>query len=213
MTSNETSSHTRSAWLTPTGLLLLSVLPLIGGTARLVEFATGAQLTESSARLFTAPSLLLLHILSSSLYFVLGAFQFVPWIRWNKPGWHRAAGRILIPSGILSALTGMRMACIYPAFLGSGTAATLIRVVVGSCIVVFISLGVAAIRRRDVASHRAWMMRGYALAIAAGTQPLTLAPLIVFPKLYGELGWTLGLAAGWIINLAVAEWLIRRRRG
>jgi hypothetical protein len=106
----------------------------------------------------------------------------------------------------------MWMACIYPALLGSGTAATLIRVLVGSCIVLFICLGVAAIRQRDVASHRAWMMRGYALSIAAGTQPLTLAPIIIFPKLYGELGWTLGLAAGWIINVLVVEWLIRRRR-
>ena len=56
------------------------------------------------------------------------------------------------------------------------------------------------------------MTRAYALAIAAGTQPFTLAPIVVFPELYGELGFTLGLTAGWVVNLAVAEWLIRRHR-
>ena len=75
---------------------------------------------------------------------------------------------------------------------------------------VLLFTGYTFIRSRNVAAHRAWMMRAYALAIAAGTQPITLAPMLAFPKLYGELGYTLGLAAGWLLNLLVAEWLIRR---
>ena len=39
-----------------------------------------------------------------------------------------------------------------------------------ACIV----LGFAAIRRGDVARHRAWMTRAYALALGAGTQVFTL---------------------------------------
>ena len=34
-------------------------------------------------------------------------------------------------------------------------------------------LGVAAIRRRDIAAHRAWMIRAYAIGLAAGTQVFT----------------------------------------
>ncbi len=47
---------------------------------------------------------------------------------------------------------------------------------------VSILLGLAAILRRDIARHQVWMMRGYAIAIAAGTQTFTIMPWI-FPAL------------------------------
>jgi len=197
-------------WLIPAALILLGVLPLIGGVMRLTELASG-DVTVGNQRFFAAPLPIVLHVVGSVVYFILGAFQFSASWRALNPSWHRIAGRIVIPSGLLSALTGMWMAWTYPPILGDGTAATVIRIVVGTCIVLFIGSGYAAIRRRDIAAHRAWMTRAYALAIAAGTQPLTLAPMIIFPQLYGELGYTLGLAAGWVLNLAVAEWLIRTK--
>ena len=59
--------------------------------------------------------------------------------------------------------------------------------------------------------HRAWMTRGYALGLGAGRQVLTLATgeLIAGPP--GELSRALLMGAGWVINLAVAEWAIRKR--
>ena len=38
------------------------------------------------------------------------------------------------------------------------------------------ALAVDAIRRRDFASHGAWMIRAYALGMGAGTQVVVLAP-------------------------------------
>jgi len=54
-------------------------------------------------------------------------------------------------------------------------------------------------------------VRGYALGLAAGTQALTLAAgeLIAGPP--GELSRALLMGAAWVINLAVAEWAIRKR--
>jgi len=77
--------------------------------------------------------------------------------------------------------------------------------------VVSIVLGYAAIRRGDVIRHRAWMMRGYAIGLGAGTQVLTqlAGALIVGPP--SELSGALLMGAGWVINLAVAEWAIRKR--
>ena len=77
--------------------------------------------------------------------------------------------------------------------------------------VVSIVLGYAAIRRGDVIRHRAWMMRGYAIGLGAGTQVLTqlAGALIVDPP--SELSGALLMGAGWVINLAVAEWAIRKR--
>ena len=78
--------------------------------------------------------------------------------------------------------------------------------------VVFLVLGLFAIHRRDIPSHQAWMMRGYALGLSAGTQVLTHLPWFVFPSIRGELARTLSMAAGWAINILVAEWFILRQR-
>jgi hypothetical protein len=200
----------RAGWLIPAGLLLLSILPLMGGTLRMLDLATGEP-TPKSIRFFESPTPIVLHAISSLIYFILGAFQFSASLRRRRPEWHRKAGRILIASGLVSALSGVWMACFYPRTIGNGPAAAVIRVLVGAAITVFICNGYAAILRRNIPAHRAWMIRAYALAIAAGTQPLTLAPIVVVPAFNGELGLTLGLTAGWILNLLVAEWVIRRR--
>ena len=86
-----------------------------------------------------------------------------------------------------------------------------IRLLVGLAMALSLWLGVAAIRRRDIAGHQAWMMRGYALGLGAGTQVFTHLPVVLFPGIQGELARTLCLAAGWGINLVVAEWLIARQ--
>ncbi len=72
-----------------------------------------------------------------------------------------------------------------------------------------IVLGFTAIRRGDIARHRAWMTRAYALALGAGTQVFTLG---VGNALLGtsKLHYDLMLGAGWGINLGVAEYVIRR---
>jgi hypothetical protein len=79
-----------------------------------------------------------------------------------------------------------------------------------------IVLAVLAIRRRDFASHGAWMTRGYALALGAGTQVFTMLPWVVIFGPIGaadELPRTVLMTAGWVINLAAAEYIIRRQPG
>ena len=104
------------------------------------------------------------------------------------------------------------MAVTYPPVFGDGLTLTYVRLLVGGAIMLFIGLGFAAIRRREFLDHRAWMMRAYALAIAAGTQPLTLGIMFLVYGAVGDMEYTLGMTAGWLLNLAVAEWLIRRRK-
>ena len=72
-------------------------------------------------------------------------------------------------------------------------------------------LGVTAIRRRDVTAHRAWMIRGYALGLGAGTQAFTEG---FGGALLGTSALALDASRGiaWIINLAIAEWAIRHPR-
>ena len=73
----------------------------------------------------------------------------------------------------------------------------------------FLVLGFTAIRRRDIDAPRAWMVRAYAIALGAGTQAFTEG---FGGALFGTgvLATDLAKGAGWVINLAVAEWALRR---
>jgi hypothetical protein len=204
----------RVDWLILAGLLLLSAVPVIAGAVRIVELTGNAEITPQNARFFASPLPVVLHIVSVTLYSILGAFQFVPGIRRRKPGWHRAVGKwILVPSGLSAALTGLWMARFYPWPDGDGVLLYWLRLFFGSAMVLSIILGAVAIRRRDYAQHGAWMMRGYAIGLGAGTQVFTHLPwiLLVGQETPDELSRALMMGAGWVLNLAVAEWVIRKR--
>jgi uncharacterized membrane protein len=214
------NSSPKSDWLIPAGLIALSVAPIIGGAARLAELGGGAPITPDNARFLAAPWSIGLHIVSSLIFSVLGAFQFAPGFRRRQPDWHRAAGRILVVGGLVSALTGLWMTQTHlPAsFAGplpasyDGPVVYATRLLAGSAMAWSLVLGVVAALRRDFPAHRAWMNRGYALGLGAGTQAFTHLPWFLFPDIRGEGARALFMAAGWVINLAVAEWLIARER-
>ncbi|TDI14631.1 MAG: DUF2306 domain-containing protein [Acidobacteria bacterium] len=199
-------------WPVPAALIVLSAVPIAAGAVRIAELTGGAEITADNARFFAAPLPVVLHIISATIYCVLGAFQFAPGFRRRKPNWHRAAGRILVPCGLVAALSGLWLTQFYPPVDSDGPILYAIRLLVGSAMVLFICLGFDAIRRRDIPRHRAWMMRGYALGLGAGTQALTHLPWFLFPSIQGELTRALFMAAGWAINLAVAEWILLRER-
>jgi hypothetical protein len=75
-----------------------------------------------------------------------------------------------------------------------------------------IVLGFVAIRRGDVARHKAWMMRAYAIGLGAGTQVFTQMAGEMIAGRPNELSRALLMGAGWVINLAVAEWAIHNRK-
>ena len=160
---------------------------------------------------------MVLHILAVVPFSILGALQFSPVFRRRRRGWHRAAGKVLALCGLVAALTGLWMSHFYAWPEGDGQALYLIRLVFGSAMAVSIVLSVQAVRRRDFPSHGAWMTRGYAIGLGAGTQVLTHLPwFILADGRPGETPRAVMMGAGWVINVLVAEWAIRRgqaRRG
>lgn len=206
------TTSARKEWLVPAALLVLSAVPVIAGAVRVTELTGGADITPANARFFAVPLPVVLHIISASLYCVLGAFQFAPGFRRRHRGWHRAAGRVLVPCGLVAALSGLWMTLFYPLPAGDGALLSAFRILFGSAMVVSIVLGFTAIRRRDIARHSAWMMRGYAIGLGAGTQALTHLPWVVIVGTPGEFTRALLMLAGWVINLAVVELVIREQR-
>jgi uncharacterized membrane protein len=197
------------------GLILLSAIPLAAGAFRLNELSSGAEITPDNARFFASPLPVVLHIVSAGVYALLGAFQFVSRLWQRGSGWHRWVGRLrLVPCGLLVGLSGVWMTLFYPGMNGTAGAGALLyalRLLFGLGMVFSILFGFIAIRRGDMIRHRAWMTRAYAIGLGAGTQVLTLAAGEMIAGPPGELGNALLMGAGWIINLAVAEWAIRRR--
>jgi uncharacterized membrane protein len=198
-------------WLLPAGLVLLSLVPVLAGAARVAELAGGAQATADNARFLASPLPVLVHIVGASLYCLLGAFQFAPGLRRRRPGWHRVAGRLLVPLGLAAALSGLWMTLSYPRPPIDDVLLTPIRLFFGAAMAACLVLGVTAVRRRDIASHRAWMARGYAIGLGAGTQVLTHLPWVLLAGQPSGHVRVLLMLAGWVVNLAVVEWALRRR--
>lgn len=194
----------------PAALLMLSAVPVLAGTLRLVQLAGGPALMPVDHRFAALPVPLVAHIVGASTYAVVGAFQFVPRFRRNHRGWHRGAGRVLAAAGLLVAGSALWMTLFHAPQPGTGSLLHLLRLVFGSAMATCLVLGVTTIRRGDVAGHRAWMIRAYAIGLAAGTQAFTGG---VGGALFGTgaLQGDLAKAAAWAINLAVAEWVIRRQ--
>ena len=201
-----------SDWWIPALLILLSLVPAIAGTARLAQLASGARVTAENARFFAQPIPVVLHILSVIPYSILGAFQFSPGFRRRNRPWHRAAGRVLGVCGLVVALTGLWMAHFYPWPAGDGRGLYIERLAFGTAMGASIVLGIDAVRRRDFKAHGAWMMRAYAIGLGAGTQVLTHLPWFILVGKPGETARTVLMGAGWLINVLVAEWIIRYRQ-
>jgi uncharacterized membrane protein len=198
------------------GLILLSAIPLAGGAFRLNQLASGAEITPDNARFFASPLPVVLHIVGAIVYALLGAFQFVSRLWQRGVGWHRWVGRLLlVPCGLIVGLSGLWMTLFYPGTNSTaGDGALLLyalRLLFGSGMVLSIVLGFIAIRRGDMIRHRAWMTRAYAIGLGAGTQVLTGMVGEFTIGTPNELENALLMGAAWVINLAVAEWSIRKR--
>jgi hypothetical protein len=130
----------------PTALVLLSVVPILGGAIRVAELSSGAEITPANARFFAMPVPVLLHIFGASVYCVVGAFPVPCRPAAPPPAWHRRAGRVLVLCGLTAALSGVWMAAFYPLPAADMPLVTVFRLFFGSAMAVSIAIAFAAIR-------------------------------------------------------------------
>jgi uncharacterized membrane protein len=208
-TTTRTRRPSGAGWPVAVTLVVLSVIPLSAGALRLVQLAGGPDLMPADDRFDGFPAALVVHIVGSACFALLGIGQLLTRFRRRHPTWHRSSGRVLIAAGLAVVGSALWLTLGYPAHPGTGPVLFASRVVVSVAMGAFLVLGFTAIRRRDITAHRAWMVRAYALALGAGTQAFTegFTEAVVG---VGELSGDLAKLAGWVINLAVAEWAIRR---
>ena len=155
-----------------------------------------------------ADPFLLIHAVSGMVALLLGPVQFVRRLRARAPALHRATGKAYVAACAVAAPSGLVLA------LGTtaGPVAATGFALQALLLPLFVYLGVRAATERRIEAHGAWMLRAYAVIAGAVTLRLTLPAGMAagydFLTAYQASAW---LASS--INLALAEWHIRRVRG
>lgn len=143
------------------------------------------------------------HALVASVALLIGPWQFVESIRRRYRHIHRGLGRIYLACCLVAGLSAYPIA--FDTYAGPVAVWGFSGLATGWLVTG--AFAYAAIRRRDIARHREWMIRSYALTLAA----ITLRAYLPVPELFG-IGHTEGYAlitwACWLPNLLAAEILI-----
>lgn len=206
------SNARRADWPIPTALIALSIVPSLGGLVRLFDLTRQTAVTPDNARFIATPIPVVIHILASLIFCIIGAFQFAPSFRQRHPKWHRIAGRWLMVAGLIAAFSGVWMTIFYtiPQPL-QGAILYIARLFFGVTMMVSIFLAWNTVRRKNIARHRIWIMRAYAIGQGAGTQVITILPYTVLLGQPNQFTRDVLMTVAWIINLAVVEWIVRRK--
>ena len=182
-----------------------------------------------------------LHIAGGIVALLTGLFQFLTTLRTERPRIHRLLGKIYVASILIGGIAGLRLSPDTPLFIVQGLmegrafdfslvglSSTLLGdgptsyspsqffltmlgfVALATTWLATTGMAFIRIRQRRVSDHRAWMTRSYALTFAAVTVRLVSLPLeIVTRNPVVAITCTFW---SWVLNLVVAEWLLRRER-
>jgi uncharacterized membrane protein len=165
-----------------------------------------ALIRQFEARFAAHPTLTLLHVLPGALFLTLGPLQFSRRIRTRHLRFHRWSGRVLVVAAIVSAIASFYFGILHP-FAGFGEVSAI--ATFGALIVFFVVRGFVAIRRGDVARHRRWMIRAFAVGIGISTIRVVSAIMQLAARATPAETVTISFWVGWTLTLVVAETWIR----
>lgn len=128
-------------------------------------------------------------------------------LRARRPALHRAVGRI---AALAMVGSGVAALALLPGFQGSPFAATGFATL-GVLWIAFTLIAVQAARARDLARHRAFMLRAAALTFGAVTLRIIMAPLMAqgwtVVETYDVTAW-----GSWVPTLLAVEWWLAKSK-
>ena len=134
--------------------------------------------------------------------------------RRRRLGWHRAAGLLLVLCGLMVGISGLWMPLFYPRVDGTGEQLLYIFwLMFGSAMVVSNHSRHCCNPAREGGSTRRMDDTWLCDRAWCGCAILTLLAGEIIAGPPSELSEALLMGAGWVINLVVAEWVIRKRSG
>ena len=116
------------------------------------------------------PALTMAHIVPGLLFMVLAPLQLLRSLRTRRPAWHRWAGRVVVAAALVIGVTALVMS---PQMAIGGLLETAATSFFGALFLYSLARGFVAIRRGNIAEHRIWMIRMFAVGIAvAAIRPI-----------------------------------------
>lgn len=186
----------RRSWWTTVVVLSSGVAAYAAAVLLLPDFGPRF-VTELRARIALPLSM---HLAGGSLTLATGAWQLNTQLRSRHPALHRWIGRLYVVAVLVGGLGAAVLAPHSQAGMVAHWGFGLLAVAwLGTTIVAY-----RAIRRRDAAAHRRWMLRSFALTFAAVTLriylPLSQALGLSFGTSYQVISWLC-----WVPNLLLVE--------
>lgn len=201
-------------WVPPV-LWLLGALAIYSALDRMLitygALLTGVMPADPANAHYVKHALLIsFHIIPGLLFLVLGPLQFVVSIRARWPKAHRISGRIFIVSGFMMAISAIAINIVFPPF--GGIFKSIAVYIFSLAQIVTLTIALRAILRRDIARHRAWMIRAFAIGLAISTMRIFFIPAYLLYGVPSDFTVGLGMWIGFLVNIAVAEFILWRER-
>lgn len=201
----------RIAW-TAIGMLLL-VMTVFVGIRLVIDVPNVASGRLPDPDLFERryaefPILAYGHIIPGVVFLLIAPFQLSRSFRNRNLERHRVLGRIALVSGVVSGL----FAIVFGFFLSfGGTVQAAAAVLFGLWFIAAFALAYRAIRRRDIAAHRRWMIRAFAVGLAVGTIRLWIGLFEAFGVMGFREAFGVAFWLSFVIHALIAElWLLWR---
>lgn len=189
-------------------LLVLAVFIVIRLVSDVPHLLAGTVPEDAYDRRYVQyPRVAYLHIITGAL-FLAGALLQVSY-RWRRRDYlaHRRRGRVLVALGVVASASAIAFGVPH-AFGGSGEAVA--TVVFAGWMAICLVVGVAAARRHDLATHRRWMIRAFAVATAVGTIRIWVGLLTAPGWVTLRDSFTPAFWLAFLIHVVAAEIWIRR---
>lgn len=188
----------------------VSVVFAILQASLLAQGDIGAQNPMAVAYYFSMPLPIIIHIICGSLFNICVPLQYMSYIRTRFNTVHKTIGVLLIFSALGFGSSALWMNHFYPQYGGTGKYLGML----AHCAVVVVSVfyGVRAIRKKDIQTHKLWMMRLTAAALSPATQRVMIMPavLVFGEEILTNFMISFVIVLGLVINLGFVEYLFLR---
>lgn len=169
------------------------------------------ELDPFNQRYVENPRLTLFHTIPGLLFAVLGPLQFMGVIRRRAPVIHRISGRVFLLIGITTGIAAFLITFRFPIW---GMPLNVVVSAATSAFMVFAFVNAFRhVKARRFATHREWMIRGFATGLSVAFFRVMLDD--VLPRMGVEdfdTRWNLVVASSFPIVLGIAELWIRATR-
>jgi len=150
---------------------------------------------------------LLVHVLASATALLIGPFQFLTARKPARRGVHRTLGRIYAVGCLVGAVSGLMLAV----GASTGLVSTMGFGLLAIAWFATVAIGWRKAIQGNLSDHQEWMIRSFALTLAAVTLRLYLPIAQILPIDFED-GYRAISFLSWIPNLVIAELFLARRR-